>query len=128
MKLLGIDWGEKRIGLAISDGTLAQPYGLVSSFEELVQVIKKEGIEKVILGLPEGKNEKLVRQLAEKIEGAGVPVVFRSEVLTTQQALQKAIEAGKRRKARRAQLDSLAATLLLQEYLDSPHPSEYFVP
>lgn len=118
MKTLGVDWGEKRIGLAISDGTLAQPFGLVSSFEELTQVINKEGVEKVILGLPEGKHRARVMSFGERIKELGVPVVFRSEVLTTQQALQKAIEAGRPRKARR-NLDPAAAAILLQEYLDS---------
>lgn len=119
VKLLGVDWGEKRIGLALADGTLAQPFGLVSSFEELEKVIRQEGIGQVVLGLPEGKHRTRVMNFGERIKGLGVPVVFHSEVLTTHEALQKAIEAGKSRKARQAQLDSLAAALLLQEYLDS---------
>ncbi|OGC54603.1 hypothetical protein A2797_01620 [candidate division WWE3 bacterium RIFCSPHIGHO2_01_FULL_48_15] len=118
-KMLGIDWGEKRIGLAIADDSLAQPYGLVGEFAELEKVIEKEGVEKVVLGLPEGKHEKQVRALARKIEALGIPVVFRSEILTSREALQKAIEAGKSKKSRR-QLDALSAALLLQEHLDNP--------
>ena len=43
-KMLGIDWGEKRIGLAIADDSLAQSYGLVGEFAELEKVIEKEGV------------------------------------------------------------------------------------
>jgi len=119
MKLLGIDWGEKRIGLALSEGKLAEPLGVVSSIEELEVIIRRENIERVVLGLPEGKHQKAVRQLGEKLENElGVEVIFRNEVLSTQIALEKAIAAGKKRKARR-NLDAQAAAVLLQEYLDS---------
>ena len=118
MNILGIDWGEKRIGLALSGGSFAEPFGFVSSFEELSKVIRQEGIEKVVLGLPEGRHEKRVRGFSKRIEEElGVPVILRSEVLTSRQALQKLIEAGKSRKSR-ANLDAAAAALLLQEYLD----------
>jgi len=118
MNILGIDWGEKRIGLAVSEGSFAEPFGLVSSFEELSKVIRREGVRQVILGLPEGKHEKRVRELSRRIEEElGVPVILRSEVLTSRQALQKLIEAGKSRKSR-ANLDAAAAALILQEYLD----------
>lgn len=118
MKLLGIDWGEKRIGLALSGGSFAEPYGVVSTFEELSNVIRQEGISRVVLGLPEGKHEGRVRGLSKRIEEElGVTVVLRSEILTSREALKKLIEAGKSKKAR-ANLDAAAAALLLQEYLD----------
>ena len=119
MKIFGIDWGEKRIGLALAEGSLAQPYGVVSSVGELFVVLKKEGVQRVVLGLPEGKFEEKVRDLGREIERElSIPVILRSEVLTTRQALGKAIEAGKSRKSRR-NLDALSAALLLQEYLDT---------
>jgi len=119
VKIIGIDWGEKRIGLALAEGKFAEPYGVVGSFTELAEVIGREGIERVLLGLPEGKHRRKVGKLKEKIEKElGVPVVLRGEILTTHQAREKAIEAGKPRKARR-ELDSFAAALLLQEYLDT---------
>lgn len=119
MKVLGVDWGEKRIGLAISRGGLAEPLGVVGSFEELAEIVRREGIRRVVLGLPEGRFERKVRGLGREIEEKlSVPVVLRSEVLTTRQALGKAIAAGKPQKSRR-NLDSLAAALLLQEYLDA---------
>ena len=124
MKLLGIDWGEKRIGLAVSAGGLAEPFGVVGSSTELIELVRSEGIEKIVLGLPEGRFEKRVRDLSKRIETElGIPVVLRSEVLTSRQALRKSIEAGKSKKSRR-NLDAQAAALLLQEYLDE-YPIEW---
>ena len=118
MRILGIDWGEKKIGLAISETSFAEPFGVVGSFDELKEIIKKEGVGKVVLGLPEGEHQEKVKELGGRIEKElNVPVTFRSEILTTRQALEKAIEAGKPRKSRR-DLNALSATLILQEYLD----------
>src|SRR3972149_12161782 len=118
VRILGIDWGEKRIGLAISEGNFAEPLRTVGSFEELVGIARDEKVEKIVLGLPEGKFEERVRGWSRRIEGElGVPVVLRSEVLTSRQALQKSIESGKPKKSRR-DLDAQAAALLLQEFLD----------
>lgn len=121
MTILGVDWGEKRIGVAIARTNLVEPLGVVGSPAELLELAKKEGVEKVILGLPEGKFEKRVKEFGKRIEEElRIPVVLRSEVLTSLQALEKSIEAGKSKKSRR-ELDSWAAALLLQEYLDE-HP------
>ncbi len=123
MRTLGIDWGEKKIGLAISETSFAEPLGVVGSFDELKEVIEKERVGKVILGLPEGEHREKVKELGGRIEKElNVPVTFRSEVLTTHQALEKAIEAGKPRKSRR-DLNALSAALILQEYLDD---SDFF--
>lgn len=118
VKILGVDWGEKRIGVAIARGNLAEPLGVVGSFEELVKIVRQEGIRQIVLGLPEGKLEIRVRKWGKKLEeDLGIPVVLRNEVLTSRVALEKAIQAGKPRKKRRT-LDSFSAALLLQEYLD----------
>lgn len=121
MKVLAIDWGEKRIGLAVSHGELAEPLGVVGSVEELIKVTKDHKVERIVLGLPEGKHRKGVERLGMRLEEElGVEVVFWSEVLSTKVALQRAIEVGKGRKARR-ELDAPAAAILLQEYLDTAH-------
>ena len=81
-------------------------------------IARDEKVEKIVLGLPEGKFEERVRGWSRRIEGElGVPVVLRSEVLTSRQVLQKSIEAGRPKKSRR-DLDAQAAALLLQEFLD----------
>lgn len=118
MKILGVDWGKKKIGLAIADNSLAEPLGTVASPNELIKTAKERRIEKVVLGLPEGKYKREVEVLGKRLEKElEIEVVFRSEVLSTKAALKKAIEAGKKKKARR-KLDALAAAALLQEYLD----------
>ena len=118
MKTLGVDWGEKRIGLALTSGNFAEPYGVIPSSEWLFKTLKEEGIEKVVLGLPEGKHEKRVRNLGRKIEQElKIPVVLRSEILTSRLAQEKLIQAGKGKKDRR-ELDAASAAFLLQEYLD----------
>ena len=115
---MGVDWGEKRIGLALKSGNFAEPYGVIPSSEWLFKTLKEEGIEKVVLGLPEGKHEKRVRNLGRKIEQElKIPVVLRSEILTSRLAQEKLIQAGKGKKARR-ELDAASAAFLLQEYLD----------
>lgn len=119
MKVLAIDWGEKRIGLAFSEGELAEPLGVVGSVEELIKIAKDHKVERIVLGLPEGRHQKRVKALGARLKKElGVEVVFWSEVLSTKVALQRAIEVGKGRKARR-ELDALAAAILLQEYLDT---------
>jgi len=123
MRVLGVDWGEKRIGLALSEGELAEPLGVVSSVEELIEIAREKGVEKIILGLPEGKHRKRVEVLGVRLEEElRIEVILRSEVLSTEAALKAAVEAGKRKKARR-ELDALAAATLLQEYLDTPADS-----
>lgn len=127
MKILGVDWGEKRIGLAIAEGPLAgglaEPYGVVGSAEELIEIARDQKVEKIVLGLPEGKHRRRVKELGVRLkEELGVEIILRGEVLSTEAALKAAIEAGKGRKARR-KLDPLAAAILLQEYLDSVNES-----
>ena len=118
VKILGVDWGKKRIGLAFSDDGLAEPLGVVGSPSELIKTAKERCIEKVVLGLPEGKYKREVEELGGRLEKElGVEVVFQNEVLSTKAALKGAIEAGKKKKTRR-ELDALAASTLLQEYLD----------
>lgn len=119
MKILGVDWGERRIGLAVADDGLAEPLGTVGSVGELIEIAREQETERIILGLPEGKHKKSVKDLSKRLEKKlGVEVVLRSEVLSTEAALKVAIEAGRGREARR-RLDALAAAILLQEYLDA---------
>jgi putative Holliday junction resolvase len=77
-------------------------------------------VKKLIIGLPEGKLEKEIREFALKLSQlTSLPVDFEPETLTTEEALAKMIEAGKGKKARREKKDAFAAALILQNYLDS---------
>ena len=131
MKYLGIDYGSKKIGLALSDeaGTMGFPYGIVSPtprlLEELCALVAKEDVGAVVLG--ESKNFKgeenpiakdahaLGALLAER---AGIPVFYEPEMLTSAEAKHTQLRAHKSRAPRaRAPLDDSAAALILTSYL-----------
>ena len=121
-KYLGIDWGEKRIGLAMADEEtrLALPFKTVASLADLLQVIKEEEIDEIIIGSPRKMNGdaannpvwlNFVEQLKEK---SGKKLNFLDERLSSLAA--DALSGEKKDKAER---DEIAATLILQDYLDS---------
>jgi len=120
MKILGIDFGERRIGLAIAESGLAEPFSIIEVSDPLSQIVKiceQEKIQKIVLGLPPGseKIKKFGRRLMEK---TGLEVIFWDETLTSEEALTKMIQAGRPQRKRR-RLDDISAALILQEYLDS---------
>ncbi len=118
MNILGVDYGRKRIGLAWMQTGLdvILPYGLVPSLDQLVKLIKKEKIDKVVLGLPlglenmgENENTKRIRKFADELKKqTGVEVDFADERLTTAEAME--MGGG-------VSLDEKAAMLILQTYL-----------
>jgi putative holliday junction resolvase len=134
-RLLGIDWGERRIGLALSDETqlLAQPLTTLTRrtgkrfpMARLIALMKEHAVTGAVMGLPltaEGGEAKAARG-ARKLAGditrhSGVAVDMWDERFTTARALQAVREMGGSPKGRRAEIDALAATLLLQHYLDA---------
>lgn len=142
MRLLGIDYGLKKIGLALADSDLAQPLGVVKvgggrwdvgsgkinkfvSGEinkfvsgEIRKICQKYRIEKIVIGLPEGKMARRVKKFGQGLSQlTGLLVDFQDETLTSQEAVAKMIEAGKKRKARQEKEDAVAAALILQNYL-----------
>ena len=133
MKLLGIDYGLKRIGLAFSQTSLAEPLAVVRLsdkdrlarqnnllLKKIFSLCQKHQVEKIIVGLPEGKMAVRAKQFGKKLSAfTKLPVVFQDETLTTQEAVDKMIQAGKRQKARQEKKDAVAAALILQNYLDS---------
>ena len=134
-RLLGVDWGERRIGLALSDETqlLAQPLTTLTRrtgkrfpMARLIALMKEHAVTGAVVGLPlqasgsEGKAARAARALAGDIARlSGIPVDLWDERFTTARALQAVREMGGTTKGRRAELDALAATLLLQHYLDA---------
>jgi putative Holliday junction resolvase len=119
MNYLGIDYGQKKVGLALGTQTLAEPYRVIryqdkeSLITTLKKIIKDEGIEKVIVGVSENKMAKESKEFA-KIIGAGI---F-DETLTTHDAIKLSIQGGVKRKRRKEMEDAYAATIMLQNYLD----------
>ena len=134
-RLLGVDWGERRIGLAVSDESqlLAQPLTTLTRragkrfpMARLIALMKEREIAGVVMGLPltadgsEGAAARQARALAEDIaRHSGLSVDLWDERFTTARALQAVREMGGTTQGRKAELDALAATLLLQHYLDA---------
>lgn len=131
--MLGIDPGTVRIGLALSDpsGTIAQPLvvlrrrSLQEDLQQLVRIVEEHGVEQIVVGLPrtmDGRLEAAAREaqaFGEQVRQAtGRPLAYWDERLTTVAAERYLIEQGKRRTKRRQEIDRMAATLLLQGYLD----------
>lgn len=124
--VIGIDYGDRKVGLAVSSGSLATPLGVVrySDANELIEKIKNVALaqkaQKLVLGVSEGKSAEKSRQFGQKLSrNLGIPVEFVDETLSTQAVQALAIEAGIKRKKRRAMEDAFAAAFILQSYLDS---------
>ena len=136
-RVLALDLGKKRIGLAISDplGVTAQGLDTLeranirADVAELAGLIAAKDVSLILMGKPlhmsgqEGRQAAWARDFAGRLNQAtGVPVEFRDERLTTVQAERVLREGGVRlRKDRARSVDRLSAVLLLQDYLDSRH-------
>ncbi len=125
--ILGIDYGEAKIGLAISEGELAQPLGVIETNnwrEEIGRICQTQGIEKIIVGISEGKEAQKTREFGEELKNLmGVPLEYFDETLTSKVAVEKLNEAGKPRMKKKSSEHGFAATIILQDYLDSQKDS-----
>lgn len=128
MKILGIDYGRKKIGLAVgdTDSRLAEPLKVVrfgnleKVFKEVSKVSKASRVSKVVVGISEGEMAKETREFGRKLEQKlKIPIEFQDETLTTHEAQKRSIEAGLKRKKRKLMEDAYSAALILQAYLDS---------
>lgn len=141
MKVLGVDFGLKRVGLAVSDpaGSMAFPLrtvertekgGRAALFAELTDVVRSEGVEEIVVGWPapaEGRDSLTARQAANFAESLArrvdVPVKLVDETLSSETALAELREAAPGRTGRdrlKRVLDQHAAVLILRGYLESP--------
>lgn len=124
MKYLGVDFGLKRVGLAISEGSLASVWKIVEvscfteALEKISRIIKQEGFEKIVVGLPEGKMGKNVVGFVKALERQGFDVDTFDETLSSKKALTTMIELGLP-KQKRQDADAYSAAQILQDYLDT---------
>ena len=136
MRVMGLDYGSKTVGVAISDplGLTAQGLETIWRKQEnklrqtlarIEELISEYQVERIILGYPKNMNntigERALKSLEfkEKLEGrTGLPVVMWDERLTTAEAERTLMETGVRRENRKQYLDQMAAVLILQGYLD----------
>ncbi len=135
MKKIGLDIGTVRIGVATSDilGIIASAYQVYTRknltadakyMSDLAQKLEADGF---VLGLPlkmdgtEGQSVQMVREFAAELEKyTKLPIYFQDERLTTVSAERILLEADMRRKDRKNVIDRIAATIILQAYLDKP--------
>lgn len=131
-----MDFGSRTVGVAISDSLLITAQGveiirrkdenkLRQTLARIEQLIVENEVEEIVLGMPlhmnadEGVRAELTKEFKEKLERrTGLPVFFMDERLTTVSADRTMIEAGIRREHRKEYVDMLAATFILQAYLD----------
>ncbi len=129
MRILGIDYGEKRIGLAVSDplGLTAQPVSVVNDIDGIKKIVDEyDGIEEIVVGLPKSLSGQLGPQ-AQKVLGFveklrqsfSQTITTWDERLTTAAVERNLIAAGLSRQKRKKVIDKSAATYILQGYLDS---------
>lgn len=124
-KYLGIDWGEKRIGLALGDSELklATPYKVVAHINEIKAVVKKEKIVRIILGKPvkmAGYTKELAPAFVEFVKALKAAVLIPIELID-ERLSSKAADALFGDKKNKASRDAVAAMIILQSYLDMTH-------
>ena len=137
-RILALDVGEKRIGVAVSDetATLARPLTTITrasrreDFGRIAQLAAEQRAECVVAGYPrslsgaEGPQAQRVRRYVEALaQDLSVPVEMWDERYTTVVATERLRDAGARRRRDRGQLDAAAAAVLLQDYLDARRPA-----
>ncbi|MBE6138731.1 MAG: Holliday junction resolvase RuvX [Firmicutes bacterium] len=135
MRYLGLDLGTKTLGVAISDATKTIATSLEtirfseldydSAIEKLKVLLKDFNVEKIVLGFPKnmnntvGESGKRTLTFKEKLETSfHIPVIMQDERLSTVEATNYMLEANASRKMRKVKVDSVAANIILQTYLD----------
>jgi putative Holliday junction resolvase len=142
LRSLGLDVGDRRIGIAISDplGMLARPLSVLERSDDaadvaiILKLVKEQEVAMIIVGLPlsmdgsAGFQAEKVQQFAEKIKAAAAPPLeYRDERLTTVAAKNILEASGKKRErfVKKGAYDAAAAAVILQEYLNEIRPVAY---
>ncbi len=138
-RAMGLDVGERRVGVAIADelGLIASPLAIVrrkqGDLAELRDLAIARGVDRLVVGLPtglsgrEGPQAATVRAFAHALGdavGAGIAIDFWDERLTTAVAERTLRERGNRRSRRKGEVDAVAAAVILQGYLDARRARE----
>ena len=136
MRILGLDFGSRTVGVAVSDGLLLTAQGvetierkdenkLRQTAARIEALVREYEVSTIVMGLPknmnntEGERVEKTKAFGEMLERrTGLPVVYWDERLTTVAAEQVLMESGVRRENRKAVIDKIAACFILQGYLD----------
>lgn len=135
MRILGLDYGSKTVGVAMTDalGMTVQPYKTIQrdresklrqTLSEIAEIVEQYQIEKIVMGLPlnmddtEGDRAVKTRDFAEKLKlRVAVPIEFTDERLTTMEAEEILDQSGIPRSEQKKVIDQVAAQLILEQYL-----------
>jgi putative Holliday junction resolvase len=125
MRTLGIDYGRRKIGLAISVAKIAEPLMVIVTKSEkeaigrIIRVVKEEKIERVVVGISEGEMAKESKAFSLKLEAmVNIPVEMFDETLSTLEAQELSKKTGIGRDKRKRLEDAFAACVMLQSYLE----------
>jgi putative Holliday junction resolvase len=132
--MAGLDVGDKRIGVAVSDGLgiTAQPLGVIersgvqSDITKLLALLSGYDVTRVVAGLPlemsghEGNQARRVRAFCDAVTArTGLEIAYQDERMTTRESERILVESGVRRDKRRKVIDKMAAVLILQAYMEA---------
>lgn len=140
-RILGVDLGARRVGLALSDPlrTFGSPLATIpfvsekSLEEKVAQLCAEHGVDLVVIGMPyqadgsEGAGCARARRMAQRLEARGLATALQDETLTSRDAEDALRETGKTRRTAKEAVDRIAASLILRDYLaqsaraDHPH-------
>jgi putative Holliday junction resolvase len=138
MRLMALDIGERRIGVALSDPGRMLARGLQvitrgsrqADASLIASLVREHEVEKIIVGHPlrldgsAGEQARRIEAYARELQqDTGVPVLLWDESYSTERAREAMIEAGRKRKERKERLDAVAAAVILQDYMDSTRPT-----
>ena len=133
MRVLGLDYGTVRIGVAVSDpgAVIAQPRDFIKAeprrecLKQIAALCEDLGVARIVIGLPkhmngdEGESAKAARTFGDAVnKETGLPVVFIDERMTTLSASRSLSEGNVNARGQKDKIDSVAAAIILQNYLD----------
>lgn len=142
MRLMGLDYGSKTVGVAVSDGlgltaqavetiTRDKENHLRRTFVRLEELISEYEVGKIVLGWPvnmdgsEGERAQKTLEFKDAlIKRTGLPVVLQDERLTTEAAMEILADSGVRREDMKQYVDKIAAGIILQDYMDNDYERE----
>lgn len=139
MRLIGLDHGAKRIGVAVGDTETGMAFArpaikrrnLDHDLALVGELCTVEGATAVVIGLPllldgtEGEQARVARAFGDRLAAIGLRVAFEDERLTSWEAQRRASEEGRRPTRDSGEIDSAAARLILQQYLDARPPTPF---